>query len=70
MGTKRGRRAQDSDSDTDFQERDESEDEAESEEEGAVVIASDELESDNRRSRSMHSSMVSSPKNSGKLISA
>ena len=68
MGTKNGRRAQDSDSDTDFRERDESEDEPESEEEGAEVIASDELESDIRRPRSMHSSMVSSPKNSGKLI--
>ena len=67
-GTKDGRRAQDSDSDTDFQERDESEDEPESEEEGAEVIASNELGSDARRPRSMHSSMVSSPKNSGKLI--
>ena len=68
MDTKRGRKAQDSDSDTDFQERDESEEEPESEEEGAGVIASDELESDARRPRSMHSSMVSSPKNPGKLI--
>ena len=68
MGTKNGPRAQDSDSDTDFQERDESEDEPESEEEGAEVVASDEMESDARRPRSMHSSMVSSPKNSGKLI--
>ena len=68
MGTKHSRRAQDSDSDTDFQERDESEEELESEEEGAEVVASDELESDARRPRSIHSSMISSSKNSGKLI--
>lgn len=68
MGSKTGRKAQDSDSDTDFQERDESEEEPESEEEGVEVVASHELESDARRPRSVHSSLVSSPKNMGKLI--
>ena len=63
---KDGRKAKDSDSDTDFQERDESEDEPESEEEGANIVASHELTPDGRRPRSVHGSLASSPKNTGK----
>ena len=66
MGTKNGRKAQGSDSDTDFQERDESEEELESEEEGADVVAPRELESDARRPRSVHESVASPTKNTGK----
>ena len=66
MGTKNGRKAQDSDSDTDFQERDDSEEEAEeaeSEEEGVEVLDSRELQSDTHRLRSVQGSLASSPKN-------
>ena len=66
MGTKNGRKAKDSDSDTDFQERDESEEEPESEEEGVQAVASHELEPNARRPRSVHGSLASSPKNTGK----
>ena len=66
MGTKNGRKAKDSDSDTDFQERDESEEEPESEEEGFQAVASHELEPNARRPRSVHDSLASSPKKTGK----
>ena len=65
-GTKNGRKARDSDSDTDFQERDESEEEPESEEEVIENIVSHELESDARRPRSVHGSVVSPTKHTGK----
>ena len=66
MSTKKGRKAKDSDSDTDFQERDESEEEPESEQESVQADASHELESNGRRPRSMHGSLASSPKSTGK----
>ena len=65
MGTKNGRKAQDSDSDTDFQERDESEEEPESDAEGVEVIDSRELQSEVHRPRSVQGSLASSPKNMG-----
>lgn len=68
MGTKNGRKAQESDSDTDFQERDESDEEPESEEEGVEFSASHELASDAHHPRSKHGTLASSPKNMGKPI--